>query len=141
MKTTDSVMRELAIKVRAVIEDNIEYDGECIVWASRLDKDLEEVVSHSLAEARREERIDSYKKALDDMFLEICKLAEPDERQPSAGDLHTNMDDIHSIRTMLLTSFKKEVDLLTGDNQLSEHDQELIREGRAMSDFDTRRGE
>lgn len=54
MKTTDSIMRELVIKVRAVIEDNIEYDGECIVWDSRIDKDLEEVVSHSIAEARRE---------------------------------------------------------------------------------------
>lgn len=28
-----------------------------------------------------------------------------------------------------------------GDCIVSEHDQELIREGRAMSDFDTRRGE
>jgi hypothetical protein len=37
-------------------------------------------------------------RCLDDMFLEIAKLAEPDERQPSAGDLHTNMDEIYIIR-------------------------------------------
>jgi hypothetical protein len=44
---------------------------------------------------------ESYKKALDDMFLEICKLAEPDERQPSAGDLNTHINNIHDIRVKL----------------------------------------
>lgn len=46
-------------------------------------------------------REEAYKSALDDMFLEIAKLAEPDERQASAGDLHTNMDNIHKIRVAL----------------------------------------
>lgn len=48
-------------------------------------------------EATRKER----ERCLDKMFLEIAKLAEPDDRQPSAGDLHTNMDEIHKIRSKI----------------------------------------
>lgn len=46
--------------------------------------------------------------ALTDMFLEIAKLAEPDERQSSSGDLHTNMDDIWEIKKRLASITKKE---------------------------------
>lgn len=49
---------------------------------------------------------DTYKEALNDMFFEIANLAEPDERQPSAGDLNTNMDFIHEIRKKLLIKHK-----------------------------------
>jgi hypothetical protein len=44
---------------------------------------------------------EQYKKALSDMFLAIAKLAEPDERQLSAGDLTTNMDNIWEIKVKL----------------------------------------
>lgn len=53
------------------------------------------------ATALEEQGIKQYKKALSDMFLEIAKLAEPDERQPSAGDLKTNMDNIWEIKKKL----------------------------------------
>jgi hypothetical protein len=54
---------------------------------------VSEIIAQATSKAREE--------ALDDMFLEIAKLAVPDERQPSAGDLHVNMDDIHEIRKSL----------------------------------------
>jgi len=44
----------------------------------------------------------AYKSGLNNMFDELCKLAEPDERQPSAGDLNINLDDVHKIRTELI---------------------------------------
>jgi hypothetical protein len=50
----------------------------------------------------RQEKQRSYEDALSDYFLAIADLAEPDERQPSAGDLHTNMDDIFDIKNKLL---------------------------------------
>ena len=65
---------------------------------------IENFIRHSVQEARAE----GYKEALNDMFDEIYKLAEPDERQPSSGDLHTNMDEMHNIRTKLLSSLKQE---------------------------------
>lgn len=54
---------------------------------------IDSILTQATSKAREE--------ALDDMFLEIAKLAVPDERQPSAGDLHINMDDIHEIRKSL----------------------------------------
>ena len=54
-------------------------------------------VKNFLATALEEQ----YKKALSDMFLAIAKLAEPDERQLSAGDLTTNMDNIWEIKVKL----------------------------------------
>lgn len=54
-----------------------------------------------------EKIMDTYKEALDDMFSEICKLAEPDERQPGAGDLNTHLDNIFDIRKELLRQRKE----------------------------------
>lgn len=54
------------------------------------------VVSDIITKAR--------KKALNEMFMEIVELAEPDERQFSAGDLNTNMDDIYAIVQKLTTN-------------------------------------
>jgi hypothetical protein len=75
-------------------------------WYSEcgLDPEFDEVAMqhqqnglHFLATALEEQ----YKKALSDMFLAIAKLAEPDERQLSAGDLTTNMDNIWEIKVKL----------------------------------------
>lgn len=63
------------------------------------------IESESLARSKVD-RLDSYVEALDDMFLEIAKLADPDEGQFNPGNLETNMDDIHEIR-IRLTDKKK----------------------------------
>lgn len=87
--------------------------------------------SHSLAEARRE------------WVEETMKVVDRHTAwKPTIG---FGSDEEKGFQKGLIAEanlLKKDLtDLLTGDNQLSEHDQELIREGRAMSDRDIRRGE
>ena len=60
-------------------------------WADLLV--TKEELSQAIVKAREE--------TLNDFFLEIAKLAEPDERQPNPGELHTNMDDIFEIKEAL----------------------------------------
>ena len=64
-------------------------------------KAIVELFKKELATAHAVGRAEGYKRGLDDMFIEIAHLAEPDERQFNAGDLKTNMDFIHEIRTKL----------------------------------------
>ncbi len=83
------------------LKEKLNYITEGILTnESRSIKRLDEVLTLSESRVRGE--------ALTDMFLEIAKLAEPDERQSSSGDLHTNMDDIWEIKKRLASITKKE---------------------------------
>lgn len=79
-----------------------EYAGAICDGAGIADQstreDIKDFIEYLLTQSHQQ----GYKEGLDDMFLEIAELAEPDERQPSAGDLHTNMDDIYEIKKKLL---------------------------------------
>lgn len=90
-------IEETVEELRRIMGDKY-YEGVGTDFTAENIIDLFRKHSNTIATKSVEE---SYKKALDDMFLEICKLAEPDERQPSAGDLNTNMDNIHDIRVKL----------------------------------------
>lgn len=88
---------------------NKEFGEYCpIAHKTVVSKKLADFIKQALTKSfeagqksREKEIADSYNKALGDMFIKIAELAEPDERQPSAGDLHTNMDNIHEIRQSL----------------------------------------
>lgn len=56
-------------------------------------KEIKSLISQSTQKAASE----AYKSGMNDLFLKIAGLAEPDERQPGAGELHTNLDDIYKI--------------------------------------------
>jgi len=71
-------------------------------------RDVESFLNQALTKAyeagqksREKEIVEVYNKALGDMFIKIAELAEPDERQPNPGELHTNMDDIFEIKEAL----------------------------------------
>ena len=112
MKTTDSVKDKF---IKWLVEESGEPEHLVMLMQSVYvnPESMFKFYSHSLAEARRE-WVEEIKKKISQ-----CKQA-PGMSCEYCSALY---------------------DVLSILNPLSEHDQELIREGRAMSDFDTRRGE
>lgn len=141
MKTTDSVMSQEVNKcdfcgeVKPVLRHylyvkNKHFDdnkGGCYSTFVSYCQDCG-IDSHSLAEARRE-AVDECMKYQENPTYEL--------REKILSDLLTGDNPESECKVCHRTS--DVVDM--SKCPFCEHDQELIKEGRAMSDFDTRRGE
>lgn len=77
-----------------IVSLNIAFQAlEKMLWKMKAEKDL------AYAKGKAD--------GADKMFLEIAKLAEPDERQFGAGCLNTHLDEIHKIRADLKQTLSK----------------------------------
>lgn len=69
------------------------------LWHDGYDADKENLIRtfRSIVQAERDRAEEEKRRERWRIWGALCDMAEPDERQPGAGDLNTHLDDVHKI--------------------------------------------